>query len=61
MGLFDKLLGKDVKLTSKSAFILSAMTLIAADGNIDEEEILYLRRLSKGDIDSIKNAKKVWQ
>lgn len=61
MGLFDKLLGKDVKLTPKSAFVLSAMTLIAADGQIDEEEILYLRRLVKGDNDAVKNAQKVWQ
>lgn len=61
MGLFDKLLGKDVKLTPKSAFVLSAMTLIAADGQIDEEEILYLRRLVKGDTDAVKNAQKVWQ
>lgn len=61
MGLFDKLLGKDAKLTPKSAFVLSAMTLIAADGQIDEEEILYLRRLAKGDTDSVKNAQKVWQ
>lgn len=61
MGLFDKLLGKDAKLTPKSAFVLSAMTLIAADGQIDEEEILYLRRLVKGDTESVKNAQKVWQ
>lgn len=61
MGLFDKLLGKDAKLTPKSAYVLAAMTLIAADGSIDEEEILYLRRLAKGDGDSVKNAQKVWQ
>lgn len=61
MGLFDKLLGKDVKLTPKSAFVLSAMTLIAADGQIDEEEIFALRRLVKGDTEAIKNAQKVWQ
>jgi len=61
MGLFDKLLGKEAKLTPKSAFVLSAMTLIAADGQIDEEEILSLRRLVKGDMDSIKTAQKIWQ
>lgn len=61
MGLFDKLLGKEAKLTPKSAFALAAMTLIAADGQIDEEEILSLRRLVKGDTDSIKTAQKVWQ
>lgn len=61
MGLFDKLLGKEAKLTPKSAFVLAAMTLIAADGQIDEEEIFALRRLVKGDSDSIKNAQKVWQ
>jgi len=61
MGLFDKLLGKEAKLTPKSAFVLSALTLIAADGQIDEEEILSLRRLVKGDMDAIKTAQKVWQ
>lgn len=61
MGLFDKLLGKDAKLTPKSAFVLSALTLIAADGQIDEEEIFSLRRLVKGDMESIKTAQKVWQ
>lgn len=61
MGLFDKLLGKETKLTPKSAFVLSAMTLIAADGQIDEEEIFALRRLVKGDMESIKTAQKVWQ
>ena len=61
MGLFDKLLGKEAKLTPKSAFILSALTLIAADGQIDEEEVLSLRRLVKGDMDAIKTAQKVWQ
>jgi uncharacterized tellurite resistance protein B-like protein len=61
MGIFDKLLGKEAKLTPKSAFVLAAMTLIAADGQIDEEEILSLRRLVKGDMDAIKTAQKVWQ
>jgi uncharacterized tellurite resistance protein B-like protein len=61
MGLFDKLLGNEAKLTPKSAFVLAALTLIAADGQIDEEEIFALRRLVKGDTDAIKTAQKVWQ
>lgn len=61
MGIFDKLLGRESKLTPKSAFVLAAMTLIAADGEIDEEEILSLRRLVKGDGEAIKMAQKVWQ
>jgi len=61
MGLFDKLMGRETKLTPKSAFVLAAMTLIAADGQIDEEEIFSLRRLVKGDLESIKTAQKVWQ
>lgn len=61
MGIFDILLGRKTKLTPKSAFVLAAMSLIAADGEIDEEEILSLRRLVKGDVEAIKLAQNVWQ
>ena len=38
MGIFDKLTGKSATLTPKSALVLSAITVIAADGVIDEAE-----------------------
>lgn len=59
MGIFDKLLGKETKLTPKSAFALAILTVIAADGQVDEEEFLYLRRLFKGDQNALEGAVKV--
>ncbi len=61
MGLFDKLMGKDVKLTPKSAFLLSVLSVIAVDGHVDEEELLFLRRLAKGDADALDRAVKVFR
>ena len=59
MGIFDKLLGKEVKLNPKSAFALAILTVIAADGQVDEEEFLYLRRLFKSDQSALETAIKV--
>lgn len=59
MGIFDKLLGKEAKLTPKSAFALAILSVIAADGQVDEEEFLYLRRLFKGDQNALEQAVKV--
>ena len=43
MGLFDKLTGsRNVTLIPKSALVLSALTVVAADGVIDEAEMLDL-------------------
>jgi len=54
MGLFDKLTGsKNVQLTPKSALVLSAITVIAADGVIDEAEINDLAKIVRGDRKSI--------
>lgn len=42
MGLFDKLSGSSkVQLNPKSALALAAMTVIAADGSIDDEEMIF--------------------
>jgi len=46
MGIFDKLTGKSAMLTPKSALVLSAITVIAADGVIDEAESMTLPRSS---------------
>ncbi len=54
MGLFDKLKGsKPVELTPKSALALSAITLIAADGVIDEAELTDLAKIVRGDHNAV--------
>jgi uncharacterized tellurite resistance protein B-like protein len=53
MGIFDKLTGKTATLTSKSALVLSAITVIAADGVIDEAELNDLAKIVRGDRKSI--------
>jgi uncharacterized tellurite resistance protein B-like protein len=62
MGLFDKLKGnQEVKLSPKGALALAAMTIIAADGSIDEDEIAGLRRIVRGDEDAFNQAYKVFK
>jgi uncharacterized tellurite resistance protein B-like protein len=62
MGIFDKLTGsKVVQLTPKSALVASAITLIAADGVLDEQELYDLQKIVRGDRDSIETAIKVIQ
>lgn len=54
MGIFDRLTGsKTVTLTPKSALVLSAITVIAADGVIDEAELNDLAKIVRGDRTSI--------
>lgn len=60
MGIFDRLTGsKPVTLTPKSALVLSAITVIAADGVIDEAELNDLAKIVRGDRTSITNAMEV--
>lgn len=59
MGIFDKLTGKTATLTPKSALVLSALTVIAADGVIDEAEINDLAKIVRGDKKSIDTALQV--
>ncbi len=62
MGIFDKLTGsKNVQLTPKSALVASAITLIAADGVLDEQELYDLQKIVRGDRDAIETAIKVIQ
>lgn len=57
MGIFDKLTGsKPVQLTPKSALVVSALTVIAADGQIDEAELNDLAKIVRGDRKSIDTA-----
>jgi uncharacterized tellurite resistance protein B-like protein len=59
MGIFDKLTGKTATLTPKSALVLSAITVIAADGVIDEAELNDLGKIVRGDRKSIDTAMQV--
>ncbi len=59
MGIFDKLTGKPATLTPKSALVLSAITVIAADGAIDEAELNDLAKIVRGDRKSVDTAMQV--
>jgi hypothetical protein len=60
MGLFDKLKGsKPIELTPKTALALSAISLIAADGMIDEAELMDLAKIVRGDRNAINTALQV--
>jgi len=57
MGLFDKLAGtRTVELNPKSALVLTTLTVVAADGVINEAEMLDLAKIVRGDKKSIEDA-----
>jgi len=52
MGLFDGLRRqRDVTLTPRSAMLLACISMVAADGDIDDDEIAIIRRID-GNADS---------
>jgi len=60
MGLFDKLKGsRTVELNPKSALVLSAITVIASDGVIDEAEMMDLAKIARGDRNAVNTAVRV--
>jgi uncharacterized tellurite resistance protein B-like protein len=59
MGIFDRLTGKTATLTPKSALVLSAITVIAADGVVDQAELNDLAKIVRGDQKSIDVAMEV--
>jgi uncharacterized tellurite resistance protein B-like protein len=59
MGIFDKLSGKSATLTPKSALVVSAITVVAADGVIDEAEINDLAKIVRGDRKTVDTAMQV--
>ncbi|MCX6693134.1 MAG: tellurite resistance TerB family protein [Methanomicrobiales archaeon] len=57
MGIFDKLRGSSpVALSPKSALVLSALTVIASDGVIDQAELADLDKIVRGDRKSVETA-----
>lgn len=46
MGLFDKLAGaRAITLTPQAGLLLAAITMVAADGDVDDDELAIIRRL----------------
>lgn len=46
MGLFDKLTGhKNVALSPQAGLLLAAITMVAIDGDVDDDELAIIRRL----------------
>jgi len=56
MGIFDKLTGKPPQLTPKSALVAAAITVVAADGVIDEAELNDLAKIVRNDKKAIDTA-----
>jgi uncharacterized tellurite resistance protein B-like protein len=62
LGIFDKLRTKaDVNLTPKAALALAAMTVIGADGSIEDDEISSLTRIVRGDENAFNSALTVYK
>jgi tellurite resistance protein len=64
MGLFDKLGGtKEIVLSKQSALLLSAMTMIGIDGDIDDDEVAIIQRMNRENPsgDDWENALKTWR
>jgi len=64
MGLLDKL-GKisETKLSPQGALLLSAMTMIGIDGDIDDDEVAIIQRMDRGNPtnNDWNEALKVWK
>lgn len=46
MGIFDRLAGnREITLDSKSAILLGCITMVAADGDVDDDELAIIRRI----------------
>ena len=46
MGLFDRLTGhKDIELTPQAGLLVAAISMVAIDGDVDDDELAIIRRL----------------
>lgn len=45
MGLFDKLTGRQESLSPQAGLLLAAITMVAIDGDVDDDELAVIRRL----------------
>lgn len=63
MGLFDKLRGgENISLSPRAGLLLSAITMVAIDGDVDDDEMAIIRRLDgSGRTDDWDAAVKAWK
>ena len=63
MGIFDKLVGNKVSsITPQTGLLLAAITMIAIDGDVDDDELAILRRLDRDSSSgAFEKAFKVWK
>lgn len=63
MGFFDKLTGaNEVVLSSQSALLLAAITMVAIDGDVADDELAVIRRLDgSGNTAAWDSAVKTWK
>lgn len=62
MGLFDGLVGKsEIILTPLAALALSAMTMIGADGSVEDEELAELEKIVSGNRQAFDSAIKAYK
>ena len=63
MGLFDKLVGnREISLTPQAGLLLSAITMVAIDGDVDDDESAIIRRLDgSGKTDAWDSAVKAYK
>ncbi len=63
MGLFDKLIGNtEISLNPQAGLLLSAITMVAIDGDVDDDELAIIRRLDGSrSTDAWEAALKTWK
>jgi uncharacterized tellurite resistance protein B-like protein len=63
MGFFDKLAGtKEVALTPQAGLLVAAITMVAIDGDVDDDELAIIRRLDgSGNTAAWEMAVKTWK
>ncbi len=63
MGLFDNLRGQqEIALTPRSAMLLACISMVAADGAIDDDEISVIQRIDgRADTQDWDKAIKAWR
>lgn len=63
MGLFDRLGGnKAIALSPQAGLLLSAITMVAIDGDVDDDELAIIRRLDgSGSTEAWEAAVRTWK
>lgn len=63
MGLFDKLIGgQEISLSPQGGLLLAAISMVAIDGDVDDDELAIIRRLDGSrSTDNWEAALKAWK